>query len=64
MSHVTGTVQRVSPVLKIGPDFRPPTGPNTWTVNFAYAPALTGTKLIMLHFTGANFPANVGWKWT
>jgi len=58
MSHVTGTVQSVSPVLKIGPDFGPPTSPNTWTVNFAYTPAPTGTKLVMLHFTGASFPAS------
>src|SRR5437867_12682534 len=58
MSHVTGTVQPVSPVLKIGPDFGPPTSPNTWTVNFAYTPAPTGTKLVMLHFTGASFPAS------
>ena len=58
MSHVTGTVQAVSPALKIGPDFGPPTSPNTWTVNFAYTPAPTGTKLVMLHFTGASFPVN------
>jgi hypothetical protein len=58
MSHVTGTVQTVSPVLKFGPDFGPPTSPNTWAVSFAHSPAPTGTKLIMLHFTGANFPAN------
>ena len=56
MSHVTGTVQPAS--LKIGPDFGPSTSPNTWTVNFAYTPAPTGTKLVMLHFTGASFPAN------
>src|SRR5436305_15256293 len=58
MSHVTGTVQPVSPVLKSGPDFGPPTSPNTWTVNFAYAPAPTGTILVMLHFTGASFAAS------
>lgn len=58
MSHVTGTVQTVSPVLKIGPDFGPPTSPNTWTVNFAYTPAPTGTKLVMLHFAGASLPAS------
>ena len=58
MSHVTGTVQSVSPILKIGPDFGPPTSPNTWVVNFAYTPAATGTKLVMLHFTGASFPAS------
>jgi von Willebrand factor type A domain/Trypsin-like peptidase domain len=58
MSHITGTVQSVSPVLKIGPDFGPPTSPNAWTVNFAYMPAPTGTKLVMLHFTGASLPAS------
>lgn len=58
MSHVTGTVQPVSPVVKIGPDFGPSTSPNTWSVNFAYTPAPTGTKLIMLHFTGASLPAS------
>jgi V8-like Glu-specific endopeptidase len=59
MSHVTGTVQPVAPVQKIGPDFAPATNPpDTWTLNFAYTPAPTGTKLVMLHFTGASFPAN------
>ena len=58
MSHVTGTVQPVTPVLKIGPDFGPSTSPNTWTVNFAYKPAPTGTKLIILHFTGASLAAH------
>lgn len=58
MSHVTGTVQSVSPALKIGPDFGPSTSPNTWTINFPYTPAPTGTKLVILHFTGASFPAN------
>lgn len=58
MSHITGTVQPVTPVRKIGPDFGPSTSPNTWTVNFAYTPAPTGTKLVMLHFTGASLPAS------
>jgi V8-like Glu-specific endopeptidase len=59
MSHVTGTVQPVSPAAKIGPDFGPATSPpDTWTLNFAYVPAPSGTKLVMLHFTGASFPAN------
>ncbi len=59
MSHVTGTVQTASPVAKLGPDFGPPTNPpNTWTLNFAHVPAPTGTKLLILHFTGASFPAN------
>ena len=60
MSHVTGTVQNViGGPKKIGPDFGPATNPpNTWSINFAHDPAPTGTKLLMLHFTGASFPAN------
>jgi V8-like Glu-specific endopeptidase len=58
MSHVTGTVQPVSPTLKIGPNFGPPTSPNTWTINFTYTPAPSGTKLVILHFTGASLPAS------
>ena len=60
MSHVTGSVQTVSPVAKIGPDFGPATGPsNTWTLNFnpPPSPAPGGTKLLILHFTGAILPA-------
>ena len=59
MSHITGTVQPVSPVTKIGPDFGPATGPsNTWALNFAHDHAPTGTKLLILHFTGASLPAS------
>src|SRR5574341_1452829 len=58
MSHIIGVVQAVTPAATIGPDFGPPTSPNTWTFNFAYTPALTGTKFVMLHFTGASLPAN------
>ncbi len=59
MSHVTGTVQPASPVAKLGPDFGPATNPpNTWALNFAHVPAPTGTKLLILHFTGASFPAS------
>jgi hypothetical protein len=59
MSHVTGTVQPVSPVINIGPDFGPATNPpNTWTHNFVHVLAPTGTRLVMLHFTGASLPAN------
>src|ERR1700687_4388798 len=58
MSHVTGTVHPVAPAVKIGPDFGPPTNPNTWSFNFAYAPAPSGTRLVILHFTGASFPPN------
>ena len=57
MSHLTGTIQFVTPVLVIGPDSGlPSTSPNTWAVDFAYVPAPTGTKLLILHFTGAVFP--------
>ncbi len=61
MSHVTGSVQSVSPPLQIGPDFGPATGPaNTWTLHFnpPPSPAPGGTKLLILHFTGASLPAN------
>jgi Trypsin-like peptidase domain/von Willebrand factor type A domain len=59
MSHVVGTVQPVAPVVGLGPDFGPATGPaNTWTLNFSPVPAPTGTKLVMLHFTGASLPAS------
>jgi hypothetical protein len=59
MSHITGTVQPVSPAKQIGPDFGPVTDPpDTWTLNFAPVAAPTGTKLVMLHFTGASFPAS------
>src|SRR6266850_4586579 len=59
MSHITGTVQPVAPVQKLGPDFGPATGPaDTWTLNFPPVAAPTGTKLVMLHFTGASLAAN------
>jgi hypothetical protein len=59
VSHVTGSVQTVSPAVKLGPDFGPATNPpDTWTLNFAFTPAPTGTKLVILHFTGAILPAN------
>ncbi len=58
MSHVTGTVQPVAPAVKIGPDFGPTASPNIWSYSFTYTPAPTGTKLVILHFTGASFPAS------
>jgi von Willebrand factor type A domain/Trypsin-like peptidase domain len=59
MSHITGTVQTVSPVIKIGPDFGPATNPpNTWVLNFAHTPAPGGSKLVVLHFTGVGLPAS------
>ena len=45
MSHITGTLQTLSPALTIGPgstSFNPPAAPG-------------GTKLLMLHFTNLNF---------
>ena len=60
MSHVTGSVQTVSPIANLGPDFGPATGPsNTWTLSFnpPPSPAPGGTKLLILHFTGASLPA-------
>jgi hypothetical protein len=59
MSHITGTVQPVAPAKKLGPDFGPASGPaDTWKLDFAPVAAPTGTKLVMLHFTGAGLPAN------
>ncbi len=59
MSHITGSVQLVSPVATLGPDFGPATNPpDTWALNFAHVPAPTGTKLLVLHFTGASLPAS------
>ena len=57
MSHITGTIQFVNPVLVIGPDSGlPATSLNTWAIDFAHTPAPTGTQLLILHFTGAAFP--------
>ncbi|MEO6049435.1 MAG: trypsin-like peptidase domain-containing protein [Candidatus Kapaibacterium sp.] len=59
MSHITGSVQPVAPAIGIGPDFGPATNPpDTWALDFAHTPAPMGTRLVMLHFTGASFPAN------
>src|SRR5687767_5404520 len=58
MSHITGTVQAVSPVT-IGPNSgMPASAPNTWTLNFAHTLAPTGTKFVILHFRNASFPAS------
>jgi V8-like Glu-specific endopeptidase len=59
MSHITGTVQLVSPAITVGPDSgSAPTAPNTWTHNFAHTPAAGGTKFIILHFRNVSLPAN------
>src|SRR4029077_15969580 len=45
MSHITGTLQVLSPPKKIGPG----------ATTFSPAAAPGGTKLLMLHFTNLNF---------
>jgi hypothetical protein len=56
MTHRIGTLNTITPVT-IGPDSGPPTAPNTWAFPFNPPPAPTGTKFVILHFTGAVFPA-------
>jgi hypothetical protein len=57
MSHVTGTIQTLSPFQGIGPDF----GINTLGFLPADAPAPTippgGIKFVLLHFSSAVIPA-------
>jgi len=57
MSHRIGTMQTITPVT-IGPDSgSAATSPNTWAFGFTPTPAPTGTKFVILHFTGATLPA-------
>ena len=57
MSHRIGTMNTIAPVT-IGPDSAAAaTSPNTWAFGFTPTPAPTGTKFVILHFTGAVFPA-------
>lgn len=59
MSHRIGTLQVLAPTLTIGPDSgSPATAPDTWLFKFSPAPAPTGTKFVMLHFTSVSFPAS------
>jgi len=60
MSHNTGTIQLVNPVIEIGPDSGAPAnmGPNTWLHSFAHVPAPSGTKFVILHFINVTLPAN------
>ena len=59
MSHRIGTLQVLSPTITIGPDSGlPATSPDTWLLKFPPAPAPTGTKFVMLHFTSVSFPAS------
>jgi hypothetical protein len=58
MSHNTGTVQTVSPPIKIGPaSGQPPSVGNVWSHNFMHTPAPGGTKFVMLRFGAASIPA-------
>jgi hypothetical protein len=57
MSHRIGTMNTIAPVT-VGPDSGvAATSPNTWAFGFNPTPAPTGTKFVILHFTGAIFPA-------
>ncbi|MFE9723847.1 trypsin-like peptidase domain-containing protein [Streptomyces sp. NPDC005794] len=59
MSHITGTVQTLSPTVTIGPaSGAPPTSPGTWAFDFPHVPAPSGTKLVVLHFRDVSLPAN------
>lgn len=59
MSHITGTVQTLTPAITIGPDTgAAPSAPNTWTHNFAHTPAAMGTKFVILHFQNVSLPAS------
>jgi len=58
MSHNVGTVQSVTPTFFIGPDTgdSPSGPPDTWSKNFAWDPAPSGTKYLILHFTNVDLP--------
>ncbi len=57
MSHRTGTLQDVSPVIQIGPDTGDPASSgNTWAHDFAHTPAPTGSKFLILHFQNVDLP--------
>lgn len=57
MSHNLGTIQTVSPPFSIGPDTGAlSSGPNTWSGEFAWVPAPSGTKYLILHFTNVDLP--------
>lgn len=57
MSHRIGTINPITPIT-IGPDSGvAATSSNTWAFGFIPASAPTGTKFVILHFTGATLPA-------
>jgi hypothetical protein len=55
MSHRIGTVQTQSPAVVVGPGHGTQVTPGHWRVTFSPPAAATGTKFLMLHFTGATF---------
>lgn len=55
MSHRIGRVIPQSPAVIVGPGHGTQVSPGRWRVTFSPAPATTGTKFLMLHFTGAVF---------
>ncbi len=58
MSHITGTIQVLSPALTVGPSSGlPATTGSTWAVAFTPTPASGGTKLVMLHFQNVSLAA-------
>jgi V8-like Glu-specific endopeptidase len=57
MTHRIGTMNPISPVT-IGPDSgAAATSANTWAFAFQPTSAPSGTKFVILHFTGAALPA-------
>lgn len=59
MSHITGTIVTIAPVM-IGPDSgSPPSGANTWTYAFSpTAPPIGNVKFVILHFQNSSLPAH------
>lgn len=59
MTHRIGTLQVLASPITVGPDSgTPATSLNTWLLNFSPTPSPNGTKFVILHFTGATFPAS------
>jgi hypothetical protein len=58
MSHRIGTIQTLPPGTLIGPDAGPATSLNRWLFTFAPPAPPGGSLFVILHFTGASFPAN------
>src|SRR5215213_11288083 len=57
MSHRIGRVIAQSPAVVVGPGHGTEVSPGRWRVTFSPAPASTGTKFLMLHFTSAALGA-------